>query len=125
MTPMAVTVAILIVMSFFVALLYVIFGQVTVRKLRNNPETKGRLGADLMSGWDILNVASALSRPKWMNKRVKASSLSALAADQEVLIRNTSPFDRALARTFWVCYVITGASMIVLGLLHLFGIWAQ
>ena len=49
--------------SFLTIVLYVIFGQVTVRELRKNPETKEKLGIEFVSGWDILNVAGALSTP--------------------------------------------------------------
>ena len=36
------------------AVLYVVFGQVTVRKLRKNPNTKELLGMEFISGWDII-----------------------------------------------------------------------
>jgi len=44
--------------------LFVLLGQVTVRKLRKNSETKDHLGISLASGWDIINVANAFSEPK-------------------------------------------------------------
>ena len=50
-------VGILIAEVFVVMLLYLLFGQITVRKLRKNPETKQSLGIEFVSGWDILNVA--------------------------------------------------------------------
>ena len=46
------------IVFFFILIsmvLYVIFGQVTVRKLRKNPETKHELGVEFASGWDIFN----------------------------------------------------------------------
>jgi len=57
--------------AFIGCILFVIFGQVTVRKLRNNPETRHELGMEFASGWDITNVAQALSLPKFLQKRVK------------------------------------------------------
>jgi len=53
----------LIASGFSSAILYVVFGQVTVRKLIKNPETKHELGVEFVSGWDIVNVAQALSIP--------------------------------------------------------------
>ena len=44
-------------------ILFIAFGQITVRKLRNNPETRNALGFDYVSGRDIINVALALSWP--------------------------------------------------------------
>ncbi len=52
------------VVAFIGCILFVIFGLVTVRKLRKNPETKHALGIEFASGWDILNVAGALSLSK-------------------------------------------------------------
>lgn len=52
-------VGILIVVSMVVGILYVAFGQITVRKLRKTPATKDKLGVEFASGWDILNVAGA------------------------------------------------------------------
>jgi len=48
--------------GFVAWILFIIFGQVTVRKLRKNPETKHELGIEFASGWDIFNVASACCR---------------------------------------------------------------
>ena len=44
--------------------LFIIFGQVTVRKFRKNPAMKHELGVEFLSGWDIFNVAQALSMPR-------------------------------------------------------------
>ncbi len=87
------------VLSMFIAgFVYVVFGQVTVRKLRKNPETREKLGLELASGWDILNVAGALSRPKWLSERFRRSTLSFTAADERPLYAHTNKFDRFLAR---------------------------
>ena len=51
------------VFVFIACILYVIFGQVTVQKLRKNPETRDKLGFEFVSGWDIIKVAQALSLP--------------------------------------------------------------
>jgi hypothetical protein len=110
-------------LMFITAILYVIFGQVTVRKLRKNPATKDRLGMEFVSGWDIFNVAGALSTPKWLRDRFSRSNLSVLIADYQVLYDNTTRFDRILARVFWVIYVISGSSMILLVILDSVGLF--
>lgn len=64
---MTITSAVLVntaLLCVITGILYVLFGQVTVRKLRKNTETKDYLGLELSSGWDILNVASAICRPR-------------------------------------------------------------
>jgi len=110
-------------LAFVACVLYVLFGQVTVRKLRKNPETKGRLGIEFASGWDILNVASALSRPKWLNRKYKKSRLSSLVANSDLLYQNTTLFDRILARTFWFSYVISGTCIILILVLNWCGVF--
>ncbi len=108
---------------FLTMVLYVIFGQVTVRKLRKNPATKDRLGMEFVSGWDIFNVAGALSTPKWLRDKFSRSKLSVLIADYQILYDNTTRFDRILARVFWVIYVISGSSMILLVMLDSAGLF--
>jgi len=44
-------------LTFIAGFLFVLFGQITVRKLRKNPATKNELGVEFLSGWDIINVA--------------------------------------------------------------------
>ncbi len=57
-------------------ILYVVFGQTTVRKLRNNPKTKNDLGVQFASGWDILNVAQALALPNYITRKLGKSPIS-------------------------------------------------
>ncbi|GGB01939.1 hypothetical protein [Agarivorans gilvus] len=121
MTLEATFLAIPAVFAFFACILYVLFGQITVRKLRKNPETKGQLGVEFFSGWDILNVAAALSRPKWLSEKFKKSRFSFLSANYDVLFINTTLFDRILARVFWFAYVAAGTGMIFVLILHWFG----
>lgn len=87
-----------VLFMFIAAFVYVVFGQVTVRKLRKNPEIRSKLGLELASGWDILNVAGALSRPKWLSERIRKSTLAFTAADERPLYIHTNKFDRFLAR---------------------------
>ena len=111
--------ALLMVIS---AVLLVLFGQITVRKLRKNPETKDSLGISLASGWDIINVASALCAPKCYRERVKNSPLIAFSADYDLLYKHTTLFDRILGRAFWGLTVISSFSLILFGLLDDFGV---
>jgi len=71
MALITILVGIMIAMSFIVMVLFVLFGQITVRKLRKNSETKTELGFEFASGWDILNVAQALALPKVITRRLK------------------------------------------------------
>lgn len=100
--------------AFISWILFVIFGQVTVRKLRKNPELEGKLGAEFASGYDIFNVASALSAPKWFRDKFSQSPLSFLAADYDALYKHTSLFDRILGRTFWILFCLSMSTMIIL-----------
>ncbi len=71
MTLVQAILSVILAVVFISAVLFVIFGQVTVRKLRKNPETKYELGIEFTSGWDILNVAQALSLPAVLEKKIK------------------------------------------------------
>ena len=42
-------------------ILFVVFGEVTVRRLRKDPATRRYLGFEFCSGWDIVNAGVALS----------------------------------------------------------------
>ena len=83
-------------------ILFVVFGQVTVRKLRKNPATRDLLGIQFVSGWDIANAARALSFPRAFARRADRGPLAALHANSEALYSHTTPLDRFLARAhFW------------------------
>ncbi|MFA7556158.1 MAG: hypothetical protein WCY88_18100 [Spongiibacteraceae bacterium] len=108
---------------FLCMVLYVFFGQITVRKLRKNPATKDKLGLELTSGWDILNVAGALSSPEWLRDRFSTSRFSGLTANYQLLYENTSKFDRVLARVFWFFYVVPVVLMLIFIVLNSFGLF--
>ena len=103
-------------------ILYVLFGQITVRKLRKNPETKDKLGIELISGWDILNVAQALALPTFMTRKLKDSPLSALHANYDVLKKHTNKFDKILGTIFYILFMSSGLSLAFLMLLNVLGI---
>ena len=100
-------------LMLFAAILYVLFGQITVRKLRKKPNMKNEIGFEFVSGWDILNVAGALSTPKWLREKLSSSRLSGLSANYQLLYENTSKFDRILARVFWFFYVVSVSLMLI------------
>jgi branched-subunit amino acid permease len=77
-------------------ILFVFFGQKTMRKLRKNPKTKHSLGIEFVSGYDTVNVMAALTFPKLTNK-LKNSPFSAFDADAELVKRYTTRFDRIVA----------------------------
>lgn len=109
---------------FAAMVLFVVVGQVTVRRLRKNPEVRDVLGAQLSSGWDILNVAGALSRPKWFSEMMRRSPLSFMAADERVLYKHTNVVERILARMFFWSWVISALSLLLLAVLDKLG-WVE
>jgi hypothetical protein len=94
--------------------LYVIFGQVTVRRLRKNSVTKKALGLEFASGWDIINVAQALSLPRSITKKLERSSLSFMYADSNLLRQNTTFVDRIIAALFYWMFILSSLAMVVL-----------
>jgi branched-subunit amino acid permease len=81
-------------------ILFVFFGQKTMRRLRKNSNTKHSLGIEFVSGYDTVNVMTALIFPKLTNKlknKLKKSPLSALNADAKLLEKHTTRFDRIVA----------------------------
>ncbi|MFT7680910.1 MAG: hypothetical protein ACI935_000343 [Moritella dasanensis] len=110
--------------AMFVALiLYVIFGQVTVRKLRKNPATKDKLGIEFASGWDILNVAQAISLPRFITDKLKQSPISSMYAHTDELLAHTSKFDRILANSFYWLFTAAGLSLALMALLDTLGLF--
>lgn len=107
------------------AVLYVLFGQITVRKLRKNPSTKGTLGFEYVSGWDIINVAQALALPRAISSKLRRGQLAFLAADPELLHKHTTVFDRALAATFYWTLMISGLGGALLVLLNSLGVFER
>src|SRR5690554_3742113 len=103
-------------------ILFILFGQITVRKLRKNPETRDRLGLEFASGWDIFNVAGAMCRPLWLSERLRHSTLAFTAADERPIYENTNWFDRLLGRTMFTMMMGAVSVMMLLIPLHLAGV---
>ena len=115
--------AVAAIIGFFAAVLFVVFGQIIARKLRKNPDTKERLGIEFISGWDIINVAQALSIPKAWRRKLESSPLSELYANSEILYEHTTRTDRILAATFYWLLTISGLTMIMLVILDSLGLF--
>jgi hypothetical protein len=105
--------------------LYVLFGQTTVRRLRKNPKTKDVLGQEYISGWDIINVAQALALPRSWSKVLESSSISFLHANTQVLFENTGKLDRLLGALFYWLLLLSGLSGALLILLNAVGIFPE
>ena len=114
--------SILMVCIIIAAILYVVFGQVTVRKLRKNPVTKNELGMEFVSGWDIINVAQALAIPESISKKFSTGKLAFLHANAELLWKHTNKFDRFLAFTFYWLFMSSGLFMAGWALLDVVGL---
>ncbi len=109
----------------FSGILYVVFGQVTVRKLRKNPKTQGALGMEFASGWDIINVAQVFAFPKSWIKKVENSRFSFLYANATSLYENTTKFDRVLGFVFYWLLMLSGGAMILLVSLSYLGFFSE
>ena len=81
--------------------MYLVFGQVTVRRLRKSPATRDCLGMELLNGGDIVLVAQALTWPGWMQQRAENGCLGFMVARSRVIRQYTNRLDRILAR---LCY---------------------
>jgi hypothetical protein len=103
-------------------ILFVFFGEKTVRKLRKNPVTKSALGIEIVSGWDILNVALALTTPRRILNKIKDSPLKAFRADTDLLYQYTTRFDRILGRILYSSTLITVLALLALMLLDKLGV---
>jgi len=101
--------------------LYVVFGQVTVRRLRKNPKTKDALGLEYVSGWDIINVAQALAFPASWSKKLEESRISFLYANGKMLRESTTKLDRILGAMFYWTMMSSGLSGALLVLLNSLG----
>jgi len=113
------------IFMFLACILYVVFGQVTVRKLRKNPKTKDALGLEYASGWDIINVAQAFSLPRSLTRKIENSKFSFMYANASVLFENTTKFDQVLGCVFYWLLTISGLSGALLVLLNYLGVFSE
>lgn len=125
MTLRAVCISILILAALLVGILYVAFGQLTVKKLRKNPATKDILGFEYMSGWDILNVAQAFAFPKSWSQKLESSPLSFFHAKASELHKYTNKFDRLLGFLLYWLLTASGLSCVLLVALNSVGVFQE
>lgn len=104
-------------------ILFVFFGQKTVRKLRKNPATKDALGIELMSGWDILHVMDALALPRWLTSKVRKSGIGPYFPDAEILKQHVTKFDIRLAKVVLVLWVTWVLLLFILMILDKIGVF--
>lgn len=92
------------VMLVVAAILFVVFSEMTVRKLEKNPETKKYLGISFVPRGVVGKVAMAFALPRTFNRKLRNGRPGGLLQpDVDVLEQHTSLFDRILARIFfWV-----------------------
>lgn len=117
-----IVIGVLIAVVFISMVLFVLFGQITVRKLRKNPETKNELGMEFVSGWDIINVAQALAIPAFVTRKFRNTRLSLLYANTDILIKHTNKFDRLLAFLFYWLMMGAGLFMAMWAFLDVIGV---
>ena len=108
------------IFMFISCILYVLFGQLTVRKLRKNQKTKDALGLEYASGWDIINVAQALALPKSWSRVLENSPLSFMHANSELIFKYTNRFDRVLGFVFYWLFISSTLTCLLLILLNYF-----
>ena len=108
--------------SILSAMLWVLFGQLTVSKLRKNPKTKDALGMEYAGGWDIVNVASALAMPRSWSRKLEKSPLSFIHAKSDLLFENTTKFDQILGATFYWLLMASGISGALLVFFNFLGL---
>jgi len=122
MSNVTLTLGILLCGLLISMILFVLFGQITVKKLRKNPATKHELGMEFVSGWDILNVAQSLALPLKLVRKFRESPLSYLSSNPDLLIQHTSKFDRILASIFYWTYTATAILLLIWVFLVLTGL---
>ena len=103
-------------------ILFVVFGEVTVRRLRKDLQVRRQMGYEFFPGWDIVNVAVALSWPRRIMRWLDSRAVLGLHAHSETMYRHTSGLDRFLARaSYWtlisccLCLVLYGVAQRLMG----------
>lgn len=123
MKTITLLVGIMILLVLVSMFMYLIFSQVTMRKLRKNPETKDALGVEFVSGWDSFNVAQALALPQFIINKLKQSPISSLYANTDILNLHTSKIDKTFAYTFYWFFMGSNLFGICVLLLNTFGVF--
>jgi hypothetical protein len=98
----------LILAVMLTGILFVAFGQVTVRKLRKNPATRDALGFEHIGGADIATAAFSLLVPKslWFRYRQRREE-GWPAPDPGLLRQHMSKLDQILGKTLASIWLAT------------------
>ena len=110
--------------GLFAWILYLIFAQITVRKLERNPHIRENMGFEPISGWRILSVAEALAWPKAFFDLAQRTPLAGLYADADLIRAHTNRLDRALAHLLCWTFFGSGIALLLLVLTELLGFGA-
>lgn len=113
MTAIQYYLGLLILATIVTGILFVLFGQITVRKLRKNPNAKDALGLEIINGWDIINVAQALTIPRSLSKALNKGLIASFFANKETIIKHTNRFDRALGISLYIFLITTTFSTLI------------
>lgn len=105
-------------------LLYLVFAQVTVRRLEKNPDVREQLGFEAISGWRVINVAEALVLPQGFFKLASKTALAGMYANSVLIRANTSRLDKTLAHLFFWSFFGSGFAVLALVVLNLLGLMA-
>jgi hypothetical protein len=100
---------------FMAMLAFLLFGQITLRKLRKNSEIKNLLGFEFVSGMNIFIVAFVLSIPRGWGRLLDSGSLSFFYANSDALYKHTSCLDRILGRVFYWLLITSLLSLFIWG----------
>jgi small-conductance mechanosensitive channel len=107
---------------FLGVILFLVFAQVTVRKLEKNPATKHELGVEFMSGQRIYHVAFALVLPLWYFRKARQNPMSIINANAELVRQYTNRFDKFLAYVFFWVSAISALGTIICAILTSLGV---
>lgn len=103
-------------------LLYLIFAQVTVRRLEKDPAVREQMGFEAISGWRVFNVAEALVLPRSFFEMARKTLLSGMYANATLLRAHATRLDRVLAHLFFWTFFGSGAAIVLLVALHYLGL---
>lgn len=104
----------LLLSSIFSWVLFIIFGRVTVSRLRKDPKSSSNLGFQLFSGQDVLNVAQAIALPRSLTRKMSSGSWGALRVDPDIVEELISPLERRLAKVMFWSITSTGVGIVAM-----------
>ncbi len=70
------------------------------------------MGLEFYSGYDIFNVAQAVTLPRHMIRKFRDSKLGWLCADADIIYEHTSRFERVLGRVLYLASLLSAFGML-------------